>query len=430
MRSWWDVQVNERRVDTDAGARSTGRSVAHLFPRLPQKHPRVGAEIELLTWVTGTDAIASVTGQIHEWMRAAASAEGWSAIESTKGSPKYACPDGGTVTFEPGGQVEYSSPPHDHPRSLITQVQNVVGALRTSAAAHGLSLHSIGIDPTHSLADTPLQLTGDRYTRMDAYFRRISEAGARMMRQTAALQMSVDAGLDPGLTWQVLNRAAPVLTALFANSREYTGRDSGCASYRALQWRKLDTTRTGVWTEGGDAIGDYNAFALNACCINDESSYRPFADIPQEEVDDETAWPEHLSTLFPEVRPKGYYEVRCMDAIPMDYIAAPILIVSALARDAAMLHAVARLLPPASDSALYRAATEGMADPQMRTWAEALVELTEEACERAGEEFANAENVSAMRSWLQRSTSRSAALQDDFIRDNHVPDHALARFGK
>src|SRR5690606_38584295 len=114
------------------------------------------------------------------------------------------------------------------------------------AAAAGITLESIGMDPAHSLRESPLQLHADRYARMDEYLHSIGDAGARMMRQTAAIQVSIDPAHDAALTWRVLNRAAPVLTALFANSRTYNGEDSGYASYRAQAWRDLDPGRTGA----------------------------------------------------------------------------------------------------------------------------------------------------------------------------------------
>ena len=37
--------------------------------------------------------------------------QGWTETRTPKGTPCFSLPDGGTITFEPGGQIEYSSPP-------------------------------------------------------------------------------------------------------------------------------------------------------------------------------------------------------------------------------------------------------------------------------------------------------------------------------
>ena len=43
----------------------------------------------------------------------------------------------------------------------------------------------------------PLQVASDRYRRMDRYLSGIGHSGARMMRQTASVQMNVDPAGDP-----------------------------------------------------------------------------------------------------------------------------------------------------------------------------------------------------------------------------------------
>ena len=44
-------------------------------------------------------------------------------------------------------------------------------------------------------------------------------------------------------------------------------------------------------------------------------------------------WHTHLSTLFPEVRPRGYLEVRTVDALPPEWYAAPMALLLGLAYD-------------------------------------------------------------------------------------------------
>jgi glutamate--cysteine ligase len=39
----------------------------------------------------------------------------------------------------------------------------------------------------------------------------------------------------------------------------------------------------------------------------------------------------HLTTLFPEVRPRGYFEVRSCDALPPEWYAAPLAFIAGLA---------------------------------------------------------------------------------------------------
>ena len=60
-----------------------------------------------------------------------------------------------------------------------------------------MRLEPVGIDPYNDARAIPLQLDAERYRRMTAYFESIGPYGIRMMRQTAALQLSVDRGGEP-----------------------------------------------------------------------------------------------------------------------------------------------------------------------------------------------------------------------------------------
>ncbi|NIP81536.1 MAG: ergothioneine biosynthesis glutamate--cysteine ligase EgtA, partial [Gemmatimonadetes bacterium] len=213
---------------------------------------------------------------------------------------------GGRVTFEPGGQVEYASPPLDSLAALATHLQDAVPPLIAGARDAGLELLGCGIDPRTPLEDARLVLPGERYASMHRYLARIGDAGPRMMLQTAAAQVNVELGPHLALRWRVLNAAAPFLTAIFANSRVYQERDTGFASYRARQWRLLDRRRTGILGRGPDPAAEYLDFALNAAWMlaPPDRPAEPFAEwLLRGEVslDD---WRRHLTTLFPEVRPR------------------------------------------------------------------------------------------------------------------------------
>jgi glutamate--cysteine ligase len=402
--------------------------VAALFPAAPRAEPLIGAEVELLARDADTGMVARLDGSLGAWLRDGVARNKWHEATPAKGARRYVLTGGGTITLEPGGQLEYSSPPFPTPRTLIEQLQSVLSALCESALESGVLLQAVGIDPLHPIAEVPLQLEVPRYLQMDEYFRAVgsgSGAGARMMRQTAAIQVNVDPAFDSVRTWDVLQRAAPVLTALFANSRMYEGRDSGYASYRAYTWTELDPGRTGIIEPSARA---YLQFALDARCIADAPAYRPFRDLADATDAD---WVLHLSTLFPEVRPKGYLEVRSMDVIPLESIAAPVLTVAAIAWDDHVLSAVSEELPAADRAALVRAARHGLADPEMAARADALTRVVLSACTRAGSTFASPADVQALSGWLEQSVAAGrASLEDHFIRDDHVADDPLASLGK
>ncbi len=164
--------------------------------------------------------------------------------------------------------------------------------LRQHLAAAGIRIDTLPCDPRPE-HEVPLQLTTSRYVAMHRHFDTIGPAGRRMMRRTASTQVCLDwwpgrAGLEQ---WQVLNLAGPFLAARFARS---TGREG-----RLAAWLDLDPARTGFDDRllQGDPIAAYTEFAAGATVFV-------------------TGGPaDHLTTLFPPVRPRAtYLEVRFLDA--------------------------------------------------------------------------------------------------------------------
>ncbi len=69
--------------------------------------------------------------------------------------------------------------------------------LRATAAGEGIDLLALGVDPYNDTARAPLLLHTHRYSRMAEYLARRGPAGAIMMRQTAAFQVSLDLDDEP-----------------------------------------------------------------------------------------------------------------------------------------------------------------------------------------------------------------------------------------
>jgi glutamate--cysteine ligase len=89
----------------------------------------------------------------------------------------------------------------------------------------------------------------------------------------------------------------------------------------------------------------------------------------------------HLGTLFPPVRPRGYVEVRFLDAQPPDEWIAPVAVLASLLADATTTEAATELAEPVA-GAWSTAARRGLADPALRGAASAVAELACRALER------------------------------------------------
>jgi glutamate--cysteine ligase len=186
--------------------------MASLTPR------RIGAEVELIP----VDAASGCPCPLESeegpatlpFLRHFGARRGWTEQRTAKGTPCFALRDGGVLSFEPGGQIEYSSSPGRSVSGLIERLRAVVVPLRAAAASEGISLLTVGIDPRTPVEDVPLRLGCPRYARMAEHFARIGPSGARMMRQTASVQISLDFDDEPWLRWRLLNSLAPFLTAM------------------------------------------------------------------------------------------------------------------------------------------------------------------------------------------------------------------------
>lgn len=371
---------------------------------------RLGAEIEFVAVRESTGLVAPLEStdglSILSAVRSAGHGNGWTEGRSTKGAPWFRLPCGGRVTFEPGGQVEYASPPHSTATHLLDDLSATASTLREACAAHDIRLLDCGLDPVNGPARAPLQVRASRYRRMDAYFARIGPAGARMMRQTASLQVAVDIGADAIGRWRLLNALAPVLTAVFANSRCYGGNDTGFASYRAETWRRTDPLRTGVLSDL-DPIGAYVDFALRAPAIllgGDGEPARPF-EAWVGAIDGTTQWDKHLGTLFPEVRPRGYFEVRSIDAVPEPNWPAAIALIAGLNYDADAAFEAAEIVGEPDADLLQRAGRLALGDPTLARMARDLATVALNGCRRLGTAFLSERYQSEAADFFGRLTS-------------------------
>jgi glutamate--cysteine ligase len=385
---------------------------------------RVGIEVELIPVLSRTGEVCPIESReqagpsTSALLRSLGRSRGWREEQSPKagrcGAPRFVLPDGSAISFEPGGQIEISSLPHASVSDLVATTTRVIDALRHAAAERGITLLQCGIDPLNDIDAVPLQLDGDRYVRMTEFFETLGPFGVRMMRQTAALQISVDGGTDPERRWRLLGDMAPYLTAMFANSRWYAGADSGDASHRASCWRALDPSRTGV-PAGDDPAEAYARFALDAIDLmrrdatGSYHSYRYWAERGAWSVE---GWETHLSTLFPEVRPRGHLEVRCIDALPTRWLAVPIVLVCGLAYDPASAAAARDLVPAVDERSLLRAATQGLADPAIARVAYDLAVIGLRGARALGESFVSGDDLEVTTEYVDRYTRRGRAPAD------------------
>jgi glutamate--cysteine ligase len=395
-----------------------GTPAASLEPQ------RLGAEVELIPVEAGTGRRCGIDSEgtlsTLPFLRRYGNKQGWLESLTQKGTPCFTLSSGGTLTFEPGGQLEYSSPPFRSASALLAVLRGVILPLRAAAAGEGIDLLAVGLDPYNSEERAPMLLRARRYERMAEYLARRGPAGARMMRQTAAFQISVDFDDEPWLRWRVLNAAAPFFVAIFANSPIYDGERTGHQSSRADLWRKLDPARTGLPYHEDAPIQAYLEFALDAPAIllpTIEGEHKPFGEWLLGATPTSEEWQDHLSTLFPEVRPRGHLELRSIDAIAPDWYAAPLALAAGILYDSRALRAAADLLPQPDLALLERAGRLGVHDADIASTSADLFELALVGCAGLGPAYFHPSDVEEARAYFDRYTRRARAPADDLLRN-------------
>lgn len=397
---------------------TTLRDGIHAASFTPQDDSlrRIGAEVEFLVIDESTRLPVPIDagGGSLELLRRYAARTAWTEFRGYDGTPRFDVAGAATISFEPGGQLELSTLPMDTPSELIRTLARVVVRLRRAFEEQGFVLLSVGIDPLNDVARVPLQLHVNRYERMTRYFGRIGPFGVRMMRQTAATQISLDRGSRPAERWRLLNDLAPYLIAMFANSPHYVGTDTGDRSYRARCWRKLDPTRTGVSAADADPAAAYTRFALGAhdmFATSGQEMDQPFA-VSLVSGASDARWASHLTTLFPEVRPRGHFEVRSCDAIDSAHYAAPIVLLAGLVYDERSSREAA-LLAAESQALLRTAGEAGLRDAGLARTARDLFELGLAGARRLGTSYVEPLDLDTAEQFYTEYTARDRSPADD-----------------
>ncbi len=238
----------------------------------------------------------------------------------------------GTITLEPGGQVEWSSRPQRSLADLHRLLKGYLGTLRDVAAPTGIEWLDVAVDPVHALSDMPW-MPKERYRIMREYFRDKGRLAHRMMTQTASIQCAFD--FSDGTDWQRKFKAAafltPVAAAMFANSRMVDGRDSGYHTYREAIWRETDADRCGLPSivfEPSFDMERWIRWLLDVPLLfrrhaggllpPDGSTFRDALEGPRGAEVGLEDWATHCSSIFTEVRSYTYIEVRSADLMPDD----------------------------------------------------------------------------------------------------------------
>lgn len=152
--------------------------------------------------------------------------------------------DNGNYTLEPGGQLEWSSPPFPDLNQLNASLQSHKKALKKVIDAHDLKIISFGIDPYYSPDDIDL-IDQLKYQLMDANMEKNGTMGKWMMRNSTSIQINFDIVNEDDLEEMVFvaDCLHPICAYLFANSPKQYGKSVGTKNLRNIVWENTDNHR-------------------------------------------------------------------------------------------------------------------------------------------------------------------------------------------
>lgn len=343
-------------------------------------------------------------------------------VSRLEGAP---LPAGGRLTFEPGGQVELSGKPQRTIGAALSAARTDAQAIQHLFKAEGYVCRTTAVDVLRAprrILDRP------RYRAMESFFGASGQAGTWMMCNTASTQVNVShAEHDPFERWHLLSMLSPVLLACFANSPGLDGSGQRWASLRQGIWASIDPSRTRAVVSldetPAQAWASY-ALAADVMLIGAVAEGGPATPVSPGltlahwvDAGHPAGWPTeedvryHVTTLFPPVRPRGWLEVRVVDALP------------AWLREACALVVATACLPEASRELLGRipdtrgleieAARHGMAHPLL---AEAATHLINVVSDHVGALTADPEHLAVLDEFSERYVHAGRCPADDGTR--------------
>ena len=282
----------------------------------------------------------------------------------------------GAISLEPGGQFELSGAPLKNIFETCNESNAHLALVKTVAGELGIAFLGVGSSPDWTLEQTP-RMPKSRYAIMSKYMPKVGSRGLDMMYRTATIQTNLDFSSEADMRRkvQVSTKLQPLASALFARSPFTEGKPNGLLSWRSQVWRDTDNQRGGYQAfmlDSGFGFESYVDWALEIpmyFVIRDGKyhdcthvTFRQFmqgaltGSVP-DAIPNVGDWNNHLTTLFPDVRLKRYFEMRGADGGPWRDICALPAFWTGLMYSQDALDAAEKLTAAwsASDVADYRA---------------------------------------------------------------------------
>lgn len=262
-----------------------------------------------------------------------------------------------TVSLEPAAQLEVSVGPGHTVRALFEAVEAFDQLVADALATLELDarLVAIGYNPCVAQPEELELIPKDRYHAMDAYLSRRGRYARDMMRCTASTQVSLDyeTEQDAQRIYRMATLLGPAFAFLFDNAPVFRGEPAPSMA-RSRIWHHVDVDRCGIVPGAleGLTFEDYILWVssikpilfTNEQHVTTTTGERYTRDIMSERPLAPSELMHLLSMVFPNVRLKGFVELREMDSLPPRLAAACTSFTGALFYDKCLERKLAKLL--------------------------------------------------------------------------------------
>jgi len=236
----------------------------------------------------------------------------------------------GTITLEPGCQVELSSKPLNTIKEIEENLLSYNHNSSKIGDTLGIRFIALGNQPLSTFANTKI-IPKERYKFMTKYFKDKGSLAYEMMRETAGIQVSIDYSDEEDAISKLscALKLSPFLSALFVNSPIRNGKLTEYKSNRLNAWLNTDNKRCGLVSgkllqyKPEFSFNEYVDILLDIPIIFNGNKY--FGDTTLKELFvstnkiDKSLWNNQISLFFSDVRLKNYIEIRNHDCQKLEY---------------------------------------------------------------------------------------------------------------
>lgn len=149
-------------------------------------------------------------------------------------------------SLEPGGQLEWASPPMKTLHEINTQFMQHKARVSEIVKREKLKIIDYSLEPLYTPTEIEL-IDNEKYRLMDQRFIKTGKFGQWMMRNTTSIQINIDfsSRQEAERMAYIADCLTPIASILFANSPFWKGKPCGKENLRYKIWNNTDNSRCG-----------------------------------------------------------------------------------------------------------------------------------------------------------------------------------------